>query len=514
MIFIDAGFRKTMNYAVLMGKKSNFIMTKIDCFISATCASLSSDLLFNLENSERINTIHILSEENAIPRDLLRFNVLEIKDLFSSHSIRKISEAISSEYALLIIAKNKIEPGQFLAERFLTIAEDTGAGILYSDHYDVREGKRLPHPVIDYQRGSLRDDFDFGPILLFHKEAFIEGTQSFVSNYKYAGVYQLRLAVSRSFPVIRIPEYLYTVHPEDQRVSGKKIFDYVDPKNREVQIEMEAAVTDHLKQEGAFLGPWFKNIDPDGENFPLEASVIIPVRNREKTIGDAIDSVMNQKTSFAYNLIIVDNHSTDNTSAIIKNYTSRYAGIIHLIPQRTDLGIGGCWNLAVHNEKCGKFAVQLDSDDLYSDENTLEQIIKVFYEERCAMVIGSYRMTNFNLEEIPPGVIDHREWTPENGMNNALRINGLGAPRAFYTPVLRKINIPNVSYGEDYAAGLAICRSYKIGRIYNPVYLCRRWEDNTDASLSIEAMNKHNFYKDRIRTFELLARIRKNAVKS
>jgi glycosyltransferase involved in cell wall biosynthesis len=273
---------------------------------------------------------------------------------------------------------------------------------------------------------------------------------------------------------------------------------------------MEKAVTTHLKAIGGYLKPEFKTVNLNDGNFPVEASVIIPVRNREKTIADAIDSVMKQKTLFNFNLIIVDNHSNDGTTEIIQTYASKYKNLIHVIPERTDLGIGGCWNLAVHHELCGKFAVQLDSDDLYKDETTLQQIVDTFYKEKCAMVIGTYQMTNFKLEEIPPGLIDHKEWTPDNGRNNALRINGLGAPRAFYTPVFRSIKIPNTSYGEDYGLGLTISRHYQIGRIYNSLYLCRRWEDNSDASLSIEAMNKHNYYKDKLRTVELKARIKLN----
>ncbi|MFW5644874.1 MAG: glycosyltransferase family 2 protein [Bacteroidota bacterium] len=378
--------------------------------------------------------------------------------------------------------------------------------MLYSDYQDISKGVSMAHPVIDYQAGSLRDDFDFGPVLFFRTQALKKSLSYLVEEFQFAGWYQLRLALSIENSFIRIPEFLYSVIQEDLRTSGKKIFDYVDPKNREVQIEMEKAATSFLKQTGGYLEPEFAEVDLSKGDFPVTASVIVPVRNRERTIADAIESVMNQKTTFKYNLIIVDNHSSDKTSEIINAYAEKYADLIHLIPERKDLGIGGCWNLAIHNEQCGRFAVQLDSDDLYLDENTLESIIKVFFVEKCAMVIGSYKMTNFDLQKIPPGIIDHKEWTPDNGPNNALRINGLGAPRAFYTPVLRKIKIPNVSYGEDYAVGLAISRKYRIGRIYTPVYLCRRWEDNTDAALSIEAMNTHNFYKDRIRTIELLAR--------
>jgi glycosyltransferase involved in cell wall biosynthesis len=288
------------------------------------------------------------------------------------------------------------------------------------------------------------------------------------------------------------------------------MFDYVDPGNREVQVEMEQAVTTHLKEVGAYLEPRFSEIQFDGEEFETEASVIIPVLNRVRTIKDAVESVMAQKTGFSFNLILVDNHSTDGTTDLVKKLAQKYPTLIHVIPERRDLGIGGCWNVGVHHPHCGKFAVQLDSDDLYSGEDTLERMVHTFYEQQCAMVVGSYRMTNFDLEEIPPGVIDHREWTPDNGRNNALRINGLGAPRAFYTPLLRRIQIPNVSYGEDYAVGLAISRHHRIGRIYEPIYLCRRWEDNTDASLNVEALNRHNLYKDRLRSFELSARIKLN----
>lgn len=485
-------------------------MARINCFITSASASVSPKLLLELKSSENVENIYVLTSENSLAKEFESYDLLLIDDIYNTQTIKKIASRADSEYSIIIASTNMIEPGQFFINRFLRIAEETGAGLLYSDHLDSREGKQVPHPVIDYQQGSLRDDFDFGPVWFINNKAFINFVKNSDKDYKYAGFYQLRLSIGRSWRLFRIPEYLYTVHAVDQRTSGKKIFDYVDPKNRDLQMEMEEALTSHLKKTGAYLEPKFKEIDPVNNDFPVEASVVIPVRNREKTIGDAIESVMKQKTGFIFNLIIVDNHSTDKTTEILKEYASNYENLVHIIPEQKDLGIGGCWNLAVHDSRCGKFAVQLDSDDLYSDETTLEKIIKVFYEEKCAMVIGSYRMTNFNLEEIPPGIIDHKEWTPENGRNNALRINGLGAPRAFFTPVLREIKIPNVSYGEDYAVGLAISRNYKIGRIYTPVYLCRRWEDNTDASLSIESMNKHNFYKDRIRTIEYQARIRMN----
>jgi glycosyltransferase involved in cell wall biosynthesis len=330
------------------------------------------------------------------------------------------------------------------------------------------------------------------------------------ADYQYAGLYDLRLKVSQNNRLFRLPEFLYTEMETDTRRSGEKIFDYVDPKNRDVQVEMEQACTAHLKDIGGWLAPSFDPIAFDEGDFPVEASVVIPVRNRAKTIEDAVRSVLDQQTSFSFNLIVVDNHSTDGTSDILGKLASEDSRLIHLVPERTDLGIGGCWNMAISHEQCGKFAVQLDSDDLYAGDDTLQTIVNAFYEQNCAMVIGSYRMVNFQLEEIPPGIIDHKEWTPENGRNNALRINGLGAPRAFYTPVLRCIRVPNVSYGEDYAVGLSISRNYQIGRIYDPIYMVRRWEDNSDASLDVVKMNNHNFYKDRVRTMELWARIAKN----
>ena len=363
--------------------------------------------------------------------------------------------------------------------------------------------------MIDYQEGSLRNDFDFGKLLFIRTSALKKAVRQASGVYNHAGLYDVRLNISRAYPIVHVNEYLYTAKEKDTRSSGQKLFDYVDPRNREVQKEMERACTAYLKAIGAYLKPEFAKVDFTEELFPVEASVIIPVRNRVKTIEDAIRSVLNQETSFPFNLIIIDNHSTDGTSERIRKYADG-GKVIHLLPERTDLGIGGCWNVGIHHPKCGKFAIQLDSDDVYSGNSTLQKIVDVFYAQQCGMVIGSYRMTNFQMEEIPPGVIDHKEWTPDNGRNNALRINGLGAPRAFYTPLIRRINFPNSSYGEDYAVGLRLSRDYQIGRIYEVLYLCRRWEDNSDASLSIEQTNRNNLYKDRLRTWELKARILKN----
>ncbi len=429
----------------------------------------------------------------------------------SSKTVELIAKHSDSKFTLIIQSDKTINPGKFSLERFVQVAESTSAGLVYSDYYEEEKGSLQIHPVIDYQQGSLRDDFDFGEVILFRTDAIKEAAKKITEKYNHAGMYDLRLKVSQKYPLIRIPEYLYTVEVKEDVGSEEKHFSYVDPKNRQVQIEMEKAVTQHLKDIGAFLQPPFKEIDFNkSEKFEFEASVIIPVRNRVKTIGDAIDSVLKQETNFKFNLIVVDNHSTDGTTEVIKEKSKKNVLVIHIIPERKDLGIGGCWNEAVHHAKCGKFAIQLDSDDIYADKNTIQTIVDTFHKEKCAMVIGSYNLTDIDLNELPPGLIDHKEWTDDNGPNNVLRINGLGAPRAFYTPVLREIKIPNVSYGEDYGVGIAISRNYKIGRIYHSIYLCRRWEGNSDAKLDIVKMNSNNLYKDRLRTFELNARVLKN----
>lgn len=432
-------------------------------------------------------------------------------NILSSVTVVELAEKCEAEYAMLYLSESLINMGLFAEERFLQIADDSRASMVYADYYEESEDALQPHPLIEYQEGSLRDDFAFGPVLLVRVSAWREALLSLNTEYEFAGLYALRLALSRIAPIVHIDEYLYSVKEIDTRASGEKIFDYVNPRNRQVQIEMEKACTEHLKIIGAYLSPVFKEIDwsKDSASFAVEASVIIPVRNRVRTIRDAIKSVLAQKTNFNFNLIVIDNHSTDGTTEAIGEFASD-SRLVHIIPERKDLGIGGCWNTGVHHPACGKFAVQLDSDDVYSSENTLQKVVDTFYEQQCAMVVGTYRMTNFAMEEIPPGVIDHKEWTLENGRNNALRINGLGAPRAFYTPLLRTINLPNTSYGEDYALGLRISREYRIGRIYDVIYLCRRWEDNSDASLSVEKMNRYNFYKDKLRTIELRARLFQN----
>ena len=437
-------------------------------------------------------------------------NVFCVKErLFQSETIRDIAQKATTEYTLVYTKATTLELGYLALERMLSIAEATKAGMLYADHYQIKDDEQIKAPVIDYQFGSLRDDFDFGSVLFFNTAALKASVEKMKVSYQHAGLYDLRLRLSQKYSLIHVNEYLYSEIEEDHRKSGEKQFDYVDPRNRDRQMEMEQACTEHLKAIGGYLKPNFKDIDFNAGEFEVEASVIIPVRNRAMTIAAAIESVLKQKTTFKFNLIVIDNHSTDGTTEVIDGFKSDER-VVHLIPERKDLGIGGCWNYGVNSNQCGKFAVQLDSDDLYKDENTLQTIVNAFYEQKCAMVIGSYMMTDFDLNTLPPGVIDHKEWTPDNGRNNALRINGLGAPRAFYTPVLRNIGLPNTSYGEDYAMGLNISRYYQIGRIYDVLYLCRRWGGNSDAALSIEKVNANNLYKDRIRTWELQARVAMN----
>ncbi|NWF89703.1 MAG: glycosyltransferase family 2 protein [Ignavibacteriaceae bacterium] len=484
---------------------SNFITV----FLPYSGKEYTAKTIESLKSSSLIKKIFLLSNENLNSK-IPGVKLLKIDSLFSSSTMKLIQSKAASNFILFLTQDTLINFGQFSLERFVNAAQATGSGIVYSDYFDIKNDTTIPHPVIDYQFGSVRDDFSFGPILFFDKKAFSKASKGIGDGLKFAGLYALRLAVSRHHAITRIPEFLYSSIETDERKSGEKLFDYVNPKNRDVQIEMEKVVTKHLKKINVYLEPKFKKIKIDKAKFENEASVIIPVKNRAKTIGDAVQSVLKQKTNFAFNLIVVDNHSTDGTSSILHEFAAKDKRVIHIVPERTDLGIGGCWNEGVHHQSCGRFSVQLDSDDIYKDENTLQKIVDTFKREKCAVVIGSYQLTDFNLNEIPPGLIDHKEWTPENGRNNALRINGLGAPRAYYTPLLREIKIPNVSYGEDYAVVLAMSREYQIGRIYESVYVCRRWEGNSDAALSIEKQNAHNTYKDRIRTFEMLARQRKN----
>ena len=435
--------------------------------------------------------------------------VIAIDALNSSATMKKIAAATEGDYTLFYTKYNNLVMGYLALERMVRLATDSKAAMVYADNYQVVEGKKSNAPVIDYQFGSLRDDFNFGSVLFFNTKALKAAAAEIDVEYTAAGLYDLRLKVSRQGDLVHINEYLYTEITLPVATEGESHFSYVDPKNRGVQIEMEQACTDHLKKIGGYLEPKFEEINFNQGDFEYEASVIIPVRNRVRTVRDAIKSVLSQKTDFKFNLIVIDNGSTDGTTEAIQEFKDDER-LIHIIPERDDLGIGGCWNAGVNHPKCGKFAVQLDSDDVYSDENTLAKMVAAFYEQNCSMVVGTYMLTDINMQMIPPGVIDHKEWTPENGRNNALRINGLGAPRAFYTPMLREINVPNTSYGEDYALGLAFSRRYQIGRVYDVVYFCRRWEDNSDHALDINKTNANNLYKDRIRTWELQARVELN----
>ena len=425
----------------------------------------------------------------------------------STERLSEIVSRVDRPYTLFTMEGLEIAWGALALERLIQVARDTGAIMVYSDYSETQADGVKQHPTIDYQTGSLRDDFDFGPAMLLRTDCLKKAVSEMDTVYRFAARYDLRLRLSQVGDLFHLPEYLYTVDETDSRASGEKQFDYVNPRNREVQIEMEQACTAHLKAIGGWLPLITKEASFNNVIFNTKISVIIPVYNRVKTIADAIGSALDQELDTPYNIIVVDNHSTDGTTERIAEISAKHPGrIVHHIPTRTDLNIGGCWNEAIHHSACGEFAIQLDSDDLYIDKNVLKNVLDVFETERCAMVIGSYRMVDFDLQSLPPGLIDHREWTAGNGPNNALRINGLGAPRAFYTPVIREIGFPNTSYGEDYAVGLAISRQYKIGRIYEPLYLCRRWEGNSDAALSIDRVNANNRYKDAIRTIELRAR--------
>ena len=471
-------------------------MSSIECFVPSMNGEDIEAMVESFSRSSAFSGVTILHGDSFRETDCLR----------------SIADAASEKFILIYTKDSLLEMGMFALDRILAIAEDTGADMLYADHYEVIDGPdgepvRRKHPLIACQKGALRDDFDFGSVLVFRTTSFRRAVRAMETDYRWAALYDLRLRMKN---IVHINEYLYTEIETDTRKSGEKQFDYVDPRNRAVQIEMEQACTEHLKRIGAWLEPVFKEPDQrefGDPSFPVTVSVVIPVFNRIRTVKDAVESALSQVCDFPFNVIVVDNHSSDGTSELLEEIAGRDARVLHVIPSRHDLGIGGCWNLAVHHEMCGEYAVQLDSDDVYSGPDTLKKIVEAFRQQKCAMVVGTYQMTDFNMNPIPPGVIDHREWTEDNGRNNALRINGLGAPRAFWTPLLRTINLPNTSYGEDYALGLRISREYRIGRIYDVIYCCRRWDGNSDAALDIERVNANNLYKDRIRTWELEARI-------
>lgn len=481
---------------------------KIDLFLPCEYIDDAQNALSVLHEYKTVQHIHFLvSADFAAHHQVPEGCTFVITDrLESSNTIVSIAENTDADYVMICTRHTTIGWGNNTLERFLRVADDTDAVMVYADHYKMVEGKMEKHPVIDYQSGSLRDDFDFGSLWCIKAQALADYiAQPDREEYQFAALYDLRLYLSRVGEIFHLNEFLYSEAELDTRKSGEKQFDYVNPRNREVQIEMEKACTQHLGKVGALIDTTFYRQPDFGEqDFEYEASVIIPVFNREKTVADAVKSALGQKASFKFNVIVVNNHSTDRTGEILDEL--KVDNLIQIVPERTDLGIGGCWNEAINSSFCGKFAVQLDSDDIYSSPKTLQKIVDAFYKQKAAMIIGSYRMCDFDLNTLPPGLIDHKEWTDENGCNNALRINGLGAPRAFFTPLVRQIQFPNTSYGEDYALGLAFSRRYRIGRIYDELYLCRRWGGNSDAALSVEKVNANNLYKDRLRTMELKAR--------
>jgi len=464
--------------------------------------------LLSLTQSDLVEHIVIVSQE-PVHFKLEKCQVLVGGPVTSHETLNPILAGLQTEYFLVLVGSRQISIEPKALEKILSRAESMNAGLVYTDFYDENEHWKTLHPLNDYQPGSVCDDFDFGAMMLFSVAAVRNalGKCGGIPRVKFAGLYDLRLKVSIDHALYHLQEPLYCVISTEEISDVEKVFAYVDPSNQAVQKEMQAVFTDYLKRIGGYLPPHFlKEVGRTPEPFPVEASVIIPVRNRKETVAEAVGSALSQQTNFPYNVIVVDNHSTDGTTAILSDLARQYSSLKHHIPQRNNLEIGGCWNEALLQEACGRYAVQLDSDDLYSSRRTLQKMVDMLRQGNYALVIGSYTLVDSMLEEIPPGLIDHREWTDENGHNNALRINGLGAPRAFNTNLMRKIVFLNVSYGEDYAAALRICREYRIGRIYESLYLCRRWSGNTDVALSIEEENRNNAFKDKIRTSEILAR--------
>ena len=488
-----------------MMEKDTVLHGQADCFLACDDIRAAAALVGQLRQIHSVGRIFLLVTDafaaaNEAPSDS---TFLTTDGLHSSATMALVARTVQTDVALLCLSAAPITLGHLAIERMMRVAADTGAAMLYSDRYSEERGKVVRHPAIDYQPGSLRDDFDFGPLVLLRTDLLRQWaslrSRAKAPQLQYAGWYSLRLFLSRKGSIMHLDEYLYTEQERDLRRSGEKQFDYVDPRSRSRQVEMEQVATAHLAELGALVDTSaYAAPDFAEQEFAVEASVVIPVLNRESTIADAVRSALEQQT-----------HSTDGTTDILRRLAAEPGvgeRLVHLIPPRRDLGIGGCWNMAVGDERCGRFAVQLDSDDLYSSPHTLQKIVDAFYSQQAAMVVGSYRMCDFDLRTLPPGLIDHREWTDANGPNNALRVNGLGAPRAFFTPIARQIRFPNTSYGEDYAMGLAFSRRYRIGRIYDELYLCRRWQGNSDAALSHERVNANNLYKDRLRTIELMAR--------
>lgn len=484
----------------------------IDCFIAYSDRDTVEYIVAQLRATACVGKIFLLAADAVDAGDIDGCRVLTIDGINSSNAVCCVAAAVESSYALVCLKPVSLTFMRKSIDRMAEVMHASGASMLYADRYSIKEGQKSKSPAIDYQLGSVRNDFDFGSVILYDGSAMKDYASVADANvkYDYAGWYALNLALSRKndgADILHLREYLYSEEEPDLRKSGEKQFDYVDPRNRAVQIEMEQACTAHLNTIGALVSADALQDVSFGEvDFEVEVSVIIPVRNRVRTIEDAVRSALSQKADFDYNVLVVDNHSTDGTTDIVRSIAAADPRCVLIVPETDDLGIGGCWDLAVSDDRCGRFAVQLDSDDLYSGSDTLQRIVDKFYEEKCGMVIGSYRMCDFELNTLPPGLIDHKEWTDENGRNNALRINGLGAPRAFFTPLLRRFGVPNTSYGEDYALGLRFSREYRIGRIYDELYLCRRWDGNSDAALPVEKVNENNLYKDMLRTVEIKAR--------
>ena len=493
----------------------------ITAVISRGAAPLAEGRLEELFRSPLIRKVFVLDAGGGSPLPP-RCEALAVSDPASGPTWNALLAKIATRY-LLHVSPGDVRPDPHTPERLFDTAEATGAGMIYANYTEICGGNILEHPVNDYQTGSLRDDFDFGPAMLISTVAARRALRKYgaIPTCRWAGWYDLRLKLSTDRTLFHLPERLSVVAEAAAAGAGRgdrleicpPQFAYVDPSNRAFQQEMEAAATAHLKRIGAWLAPVFRDVLPSRDPFPVEASVVIPVRNRTRTVADAVKSAFAQRTDFPFNVIVVDNHSTDGTTAILADFAGRHPALKHVVPKRLDLSIGGCWNEAIFSKACGRYAVQLDSDDLYQGDDVLQRLIDLLRLGNCAMAVGAYTLVDSNLREIPPGLIDHREWTDVNGRNNALRINGLGAPRAFNTAILRRNGFPNVGYGEDYAVALRLSREYRIGRIYDSLYLCRRWEGNTDAALSIEQVNRHDAYKDRLRTIEIHARRKLNGVR-
>jgi len=480
--------------------------------IPCSPGSLFEKTLLSLTKSALVERVVIVSQ-GPVHLRIPGCRVLVGGPVPSQETLNLILADVKTKYLLLLSGNKGISISHAALEKVLWVADSTKAGLVYSDFYDEGVHGKTLHPLNDYQLGSVRDDFDFGATILFSVSAIRKVLKKYspIPNVKFAGLYDLRLKTSIDHSIYHLREPLYSLKEKEEPSGNEKIFAYVDPHNEAVQKEMETVFTDYLKRIGAYLpSHHLKKIGQTPNSFTVEASVVIPVRNRRETVAEAVKSALSQKTDFPFDVIVVDNHSTDGTTALLSDLARQYSPLKHIVPKRTDLGIGGCWNEALQHNTCGRYAVQMDSDDLYSSSRTLQEMVDMLRQGSYAMVVGSYTLVDSGLDEIPPGLIDHREWTDENGHNNALRINGLGAPRGFNTAIMREFGFLNVSYGEDYAAVLRICREYRIGRIYESLYLCRRWSGNTDAALSVEEANRNNAFKDKIRTLEILARQKMN----